>query len=91
MITATIPAEFEPFIENQVATGRYHSPQEVVSDALRLLREQGLEALRKEIQVSIDELDRGEEIVIDDEEALTRFFDDIEKQGQKEILAERAG
>jgi hypothetical protein len=24
MITATIPAEFEPFIAHQLATGRYH-------------------------------------------------------------------
>ena len=90
MITATIPVEFEPFIEYQVATGRYHSPQEVVSDALRLLREQGLETLRKEIQVGIDELDCGKEIVIENEEALERFFDDIKTEGRKEIDAERA-
>ena len=77
MITATIPAEFEPFIEHQLATGRYQSTQEVVSDALRLLCEQGLETLRKEIQVGIDQLDRGEEIEIDSEEGLKRFFDDI--------------
>jgi len=90
MITATIPAEFEPFIEQQLATGRYHSAQELVSAALHLLREQGLETLRKEIQVGIDELDRGEGIVIEDEEALERFFDDIENEGRKEIEAERA-
>ena len=91
MITATIPAEFEPFIEHQLATGRYHSAQEVVSDALRLLSQQGLEILRKEIQVGIDELDRGEGIAIEDEEALKRFLDDIENEGHKEIEAERAG
>ena len=89
MITTTIPAEFEPFIEHQLATGRYKSPQEVVSDALRLLCEQGLETLQKEIQVGIDQLDRGEEIIIESEEALQRFFDDIEKEGEKEIEAER--
>jgi antitoxin ParD1/3/4 len=91
MITATIPAEFEPFIEHQVAMGRYRSAQEVVSDALRLLRKQGMDTLRQEIQVGIDELDRGEEIVIDDEKALKRFFDGIETEGRKEIEAERAG
>jgi antitoxin ParD1/3/4 len=90
MITATIPAEFEPFIEHQLATGRYQSTQEVVSDALRLLCEQGLETLRKEIQVGIDQLDRGEEIEIDSEEGLKRFFDEIEKEGEQEIEAERA-
>jgi len=74
MITAMIPAEFEPFIANQLATGRYHSAQDVVLDALRLLREQGHETLRKEIQIGVDELDRGEGTVIEDEESLKRFF-----------------
>ena len=89
MITATIPAEFEPFIQYQLATGRYQSAQEVVSGALRLLRDHELETLRKEIQVGIDELDRGEGIAIDDEQALKRFFDDIEKEARVEIDAER--
>jgi antitoxin ParD1/3/4 len=89
MITATIPAEFEPFIEHQVATGRYQSPQEVVSDALRMLREQRLDTLRKQIQVGIDQLDRGEEIVIEDEDALKRFFDQIKNEGEQELEAER--
>ena len=33
MISAEIPTEFEPFIQYQLATGGYHSAQEVVSDA----------------------------------------------------------
>jgi antitoxin ParD1/3/4 len=91
MITAEIPVEFESFIEYQLITGRYRSAQEVISDALRLLRDQKLEGMRREIQVGIDELDRGEEIVIEDEPALKRFFDDLEAEARAEIEAERSG
>ncbi len=89
MTIATIPAEFEPFIAHQLATGRYRSAEEVVSNALRLLCEQELLALRQKIQMGIDQLDRGEEIVIENEEDLKRFFDEIERDGEKEIEAER--
>ena len=91
MITATIPSEFEPFIQFQLATGRYQSTEDIVSDALRLLQNQNLENLQKEIQVGIDELDRGEAIVIDDERGLRRFFEDIESEVRAEIDAERSG
>jgi hypothetical protein len=56
-----------------------------------LLRSQKLQALRKEIQLGIDELDRGEEIVIDDDQALKRFFDDLETEARAEIDMERSG
>jgi antitoxin ParD1/3/4 len=89
MTTATIPAEFEPFIAHQLATGRYSSAEEVVSNALRLLCEQELQALRQNIQVGVDQLDRGDEIVIESEADLNRFFDEIQHEGEKEIEAER--
>jgi len=50
------------FVEELVARGAYPSATEVVHDALRLLRqgEHKLESLRREIQIGIDELERGE-------------------------------
>ena len=87
MIAAEIPAEFESFVQYQLATGGYHSAQEVVSDALRLLRQQKLETLREEIQVGVDDLERGDEIIIDDEQGLKRFFDDLEEEARAEIVA----
>ncbi len=90
MISAEIPAEFESFVQHQLAAGGYNSAQEVVSDALRLLREQKLEVLRKEIQVGVDDLERGDEIIIEDEQGLKRFFDDLEEEARAEIAAERS-
>jgi antitoxin ParD1/3/4 len=89
MLSVTIPAEFEQFVQGQLACGAYHSTEEMLSDALKLLRQRDLELLRQEVQVGIDELDRGEGILIEDERALKDFFDGIEEEGRKELQAER--
>jgi len=62
-----------------VAGGRFHSEEDVVAEALRLLevRERKLEALRKDIQVGIDQLDRGEGLPLD--------VDDIMKRGRERL------
>lgn len=56
------PPELERFIEDEVASGKYRSEEEVVCAALRLLREREarLQALRDEILPALEELDRGE-------------------------------
>jgi antitoxin ParD1/3/4 len=89
MLSVTIPAEFEQFVKGQVASGAYDSTEDMLSDALKLLRQRDLESLRREVQVGIDELDRGEGIAIADEQALKVFFDGIEDEGRKELEAER--
>lgn len=61
----TLPPEFDAIVRRQVESGRYASAAEVVEDALRLLeerdrlRERWLEELGKEIDIGIDEADRG--------------------------------
>lgn len=63
----TIPSELEQFVDQEVASGKYRSADEVVSQSLRLLqeRERKLEALKADIQVGLDELDRGEGLPLD--------------------------
>jgi antitoxin ParD1/3/4 len=39
MISYSLGAHFEAFVESQVATGRYSDPSEVLRDALRLMEE----------------------------------------------------
>jgi len=63
-ITLNMP-ELEEFVESQVKSGCYLSPEDVVKGALTLLRGQTqvsvaeLEELRAAIAVGIDEADRG--------------------------------
>ncbi len=68
----TLSPELEELIAEQVERGRYPSPGEVVRDALRLLQEQlklperKLESLRRDLQVGLQALDRGEYDEYDD-------------------------
>ncbi len=63
-ITLNIP-ELESFVEEQVKSGCYPSPEDVVNGALALLRGQvqastaEIEELRAALAVGIDEADRG--------------------------------
>jgi antitoxin ParD1/3/4 len=62
----TLTPELERIVKERLASGRYSSPTEVVKEALCLIaeRDHGLEirkeALRRDIQAGVDQLDRGE-------------------------------
>ena len=62
------------FVEKMVKAGNYRSASAVVSDALRLLQQRRqedvlkLKALRTQIKIGIDELERGDFIEIDEPE-----------------------
>ncbi len=53
-----IPQEQQAIVEELVAAGRFSSVQEAISEGIRLLASN--EKLRLEIQVGIDQADRGE-------------------------------
>lgn len=62
----SLTTHLEEYVREKVESGLYNSNSEVVREALRLmgerdkLREIRLEELRKEIQIGIDQADRGE-------------------------------
>lgn len=60
----TLPPDLEQRIADRVAAGTSASSSEVVEEALRLLfeTEAARARLRAEIQVGIDQLDRGESV-----------------------------
>ena len=53
-----IPEEQQSIIEGLVASGRFSSAQEAISEGIRLLVSN--ERLRQEIQIGIDQADRGD-------------------------------
>jgi antitoxin ParD1/3/4 len=65
-MNVSLTPHLEEYVRNKVESGLYNSSSEVVREALRLmeerdrLREIRLEELRKEIQVGIDQADRGQ-------------------------------
>lgn len=62
----SLTPKLEKFVESKVASGEFGSASEVIQEALHLMDEvekeeqQKLEELRREIQIGIDEADRGE-------------------------------
>ena len=53
-----LPVEANEFVKGLVAQGKYPSEEAAVVDGIRLLM--GREKLRDEIQVGVEQLDRGE-------------------------------
>jgi putative addiction module CopG family antidote len=76
------------FIRVAVESGTYKNGSHVVNTALRLLEREEearlfkVERLRKLAQEGFDQLDRGEGIVLDSEEAIDAFMADIERKFQ---------
>jgi antitoxin ParD1/3/4 len=63
-----LPADLEQFVEQELASGKYASRDELVTEAVRLLRERErrLEELRQEVLPALERLDRGEYTEYDD-------------------------
>jgi len=65
-MNVSLTPELERLIHKKVESGLYLSASEVVREALRLLEERDMlqalkhEELRREIQIGIDQADRGE-------------------------------
>jgi antitoxin ParD1/3/4 len=75
-----IPSEFERFIEESVASGRYRSESELIVDALQLLRnrERKWDALRDDIHAGLHELENGDKMPLN--------FDEIKRRGRELLL-----
>ena len=62
----SLTPQLESYVRQKVADGMYGSASEVIREALRLLEERDalkdikMEALRRDIQLGNDELDKGE-------------------------------
>lgn len=61
-----LPPELREFLQTKMRTGEYASENEVVCEALTFLRERDqaraarLTELRRDIQIGLDQLDRGD-------------------------------
>ena len=90
-MTTLIPPELESFVQQQLASGEYRSAEEVIGAGLRVLQElkHRQEDFRKEVQIGVDQLDRGEGILLD-QAGLRQFFDEIQQRGQSRYDAGRS-
>ncbi len=81
-MSVTLNADTEEIIRRLVADGRYPDADAVVQDALQLLetRQRRINWFREQIQMGIDEADRGELIPYTES-----FWDDLDRDIDERI------
>ncbi len=81
MIVPALPPELGQFVEQQIATGKYHSEEELVVDAVRVLSR--LAAQQHEfhdaVRQGMEQLGRGEFTQYDDH-SLGELFDSLKQR-----------
>jgi antitoxin ParD1/3/4 len=93
-MNVSLTPELERLIQERVDSGMYHSASEVVREALRLLRDHDeirqlrLEQLRRDIQVGLDQVERGEYSVYTSDE-LPSLVDEIQAAGREKLSRRR--
>ncbi len=83
------------FLERQVKSGRYISAEAAIREAVDLLEQNetddlggwDIEELRRELQLGIDQLDRGEGIELD-EFSLHELVEGVKARGRKRLAQE---
>lgn len=84
----TLAPELEQFVRNEVASGRFKSESEVLTEAVRLLRARLIHHLRGEILVGVRELEDGNKINIMDDAELATFFGEVADEVDRELTTE---
>jgi putative addiction module CopG family antidote len=72
-MTTTLPPDLMKFVEQELATGKFETESELLIRALELYREMKTrhDALRQEVQASLESADRGEVAPFDIEEVIS--------------------
>jgi antitoxin ParD1/3/4 len=92
-MNVSLTPELEKYIQKQVASQRYQTASEVVRQAIRMMQtaedyeKARLEALRQDIQVGLDQLDRGEYVEIRDEKDQQALLQRITREGRARLTA----
>ena len=84
-MTITLTDELEELINSKVRSGAYKSADEVVMESLRLLKakEEGMNALRREIMRGIEDIQQGRFATYTTDAELETLGDEIIRQGQE--------
>ena len=87
----TLPAHLEQFIAEQVQSGSFASPHEALCKAVENLQslERRRAELKREIELGMEQLERGESITVPLEK-LPEFFDEILHETFQQLDQEKA-
>jgi Arc/MetJ-type ribon-helix-helix transcriptional regulator len=81
MFSHPYPPEIGDFIERQIALGHYRSEEDLVVDAVRIMREVNDQQRQfaEDVQQGMDQLDRGE-VNCYDENGLAQRFEELKNR-----------
>jgi len=89
-MNVSLTNELEQYVARKVRSGLYHSASEVIRDGLRLLKDRDelqkcrLAAVRKEIEVGLEQLRRGDYTEYD-EESLNQLVAKTKRAGRERL------
>jgi antitoxin ParD1/3/4 len=85
-MTVEIPVEYQQIVTDAISRGDFKTGTEMVAEGLRVLEERRRTAdyLRREMQIGLDELDRGEYDEFD-VKSLKEFFERVKAEGRAEL------
>jgi Arc/MetJ-type ribon-helix-helix transcriptional regulator len=83
-MSVSIPPELQPFIERELATGKFRDEQDLVAKALMLYVElqERHETLRTRVQRSLEQADHGQVSELDIESIKSRLCAELDEFGQ---------
>ena len=86
-----LPTELTGFVQQTLASGRYQSENDLVIEALQLLREcdRRRQQLQADINAGLTQLESGAYSDYD-EQTLDALFENIKTQGQKRLTAKQS-
>jgi Arc/MetJ-type ribon-helix-helix transcriptional regulator len=91
-MTEPLPPDLADFVSAKISTGEFTSVDDVAIAALRHYRDtedSSLERLRDSIQLSRDQIARGECLRFTDREALKEYFEDVKRRGRAALEKEQ--
>jgi len=91
-MTLKVPVELRNYVRKKVADGALESADQLVVEALRVYRELELrhDRLRSDIRHALEQVERGEGLVLTSAE-LRVFFEDSKKAGRQNLNARTDG
>jgi Arc/MetJ-type ribon-helix-helix transcriptional regulator len=86
------PPDLQEFVQQKIASGAFKTVDEFAVTAAALYRDMDRrhEELKAKIAQATEELDRGEGIVLEGEEELHAFFEELKAEGRRRLAAEKA-
>ncbi len=87
------PPELQQLVREGLAAGKYQSEDEMLLEAVQLLRNRDadFQRFKQDLKTRLDGLDHGEGIELENDEALSEFFDEIEAEVLSELATEKTG